>query len=167
MLLWCLLRLELWWYSQGTWTWGTGMWHIIFSPRCTWVCSCSCYLQSMALFMPLPPVLSRALVLSHPPLIAKCQGELSVAAVFPGHSRPVLALKLHFSVPLNKFSSLFAVMTLQLIMRRLPVNLALLCPLRLSCHSHVLTAFYLTLKMAFQNTGEEKERKWNNYTFPS
>ena len=38
-------------------------------------------------------------------------------------------------------------------MRQLPVNLALICPLCLSCHSHVLTGFYLTLKMAFQNTG--------------
>lgn len=51
-------------------------------------CSCSCYLQSMALFMPLPPALFRALVLSRPSLIAKCQGELSVAAVFSGHSHP-------------------------------------------------------------------------------
>ena len=68
---------------------------------------------------------------------------------------PVLSLKLHFSVPLNKFSNLFSVTTLQLIMRQLPVNLALICPLRLSCHSHVLTGFYLTLKMAFQNTGGE------------
>lgn len=48
---------------------------------------------------------------------------------------PVLSLKLHFSVPLNKFSNLFSVTTLQLVTRQLLVNLALICPLRLSCHS--------------------------------
>ena len=72
---------------------------------------------------------------------------------------PALSLKLHFSVPRNKFSNLLSVTTPQLIIRRLPVNLALICPLCLSCHSPVLTALYLTLKMAFQNTGEKKKMK--------
>lgn len=55
------------------------------STQCTWACSCSCYLQSLVLFMPLPRVLFRDLILSHPSLSAKCQVKLS-AAVFPNHS---------------------------------------------------------------------------------
>lgn len=121
--------------SQCTCIWETDMWCIVFSTQCTWVCSCSCYLQSLALFMPLPHVLFRVLVLKQSPsLIAKCQVELSAMLFFPATHISTLSLKLSFNVPwTNSPFNLFSVMTLQLIMWQLPGYRDIICPLHLSC----------------------------------
>lgn len=91
--------------SQCTCIWETDMWCIVFSTQCTWVCSCSCYLQSLALFMPLPHVLFRVLVLKQSPsLIAKCQVELSAMLFFPSHSHLYPVFEVVLQCALNKFS---------------------------------------------------------------
>lgn len=53
-----------------------------FSMQRTWLCSCDCYLQILALFVPQARAVFRVLVLSHSVLIAKYQVELLVSATF-------------------------------------------------------------------------------------
>lgn len=108
---------------------GLTCWRMVFSTWCTWVCSCSCYLQSPALFMPLPRVLFRALVLKQSP-ITDCQmPEWAVCCwCFSWPLTSLLCLWSCTSMCLwtNSLSNLFSVTTLQLIMQQLPVNLIII-----------------------------------------
>lgn len=121
--------------SQCTCIWETGMWRIIFSTQCAWVCSCSCYLQSLALFMPLLRVLFRALVLKQSPT-TDCQipGWAVCRCCFSLPLTSLPCLWRHTSVCLGKsfVPKLFSVVILQLVMRCLPGLLAIICCLHLS-----------------------------------
>ena len=135
MLRWCLLRLDCDGNSRCTRTWGTDMRHAIFSTQCTWVAAAAAICRAwhylcLCLLLSSEPLFSVA----HHWLPNARESCLSLLFFLATHI-PVLSLKLHFSVPLDKFSNLFSVMTLQLVTRQLLVNLALICPLRLSCHS--------------------------------
>lgn len=131
------------------WTWGIDMWCILSSTLCMWVCSCNCYLQRLALFMPLPRVLFRALVLSHPSLIAKCQGELSAAAVFPGHSHPCSVFEVVLQYVFEQILSLTSFLSWHFNSSCSSYQLILLSSASYTYPAHTpgLTAYYLILKM--------------------